>query len=159
MNIKKFDLSIIEFFNKIAEPLARVGLFILFFWFGLLKILKIGPADDFVREYFMALGSPLVSFSTFLLLVGLFECLIGVLFLIKGLERVVLPLLFLHMVNTFMPLLIMPEATWQGFLVPTLKGQYIIKNIIIVAVVIALGARLHPFTKRQTKKVKSKKKS
>jgi hypothetical protein len=63
----------------------------------------------------------------------LFYCIdsilsIGVLFLIKGAERVVLPLLAIHMVTTFLPLFFLPEVSWQSALVPTLTGQYIIKK-------------------------------
>lgn len=32
-----------------------------------------------------------------------------------------------------MPPFIIPATTWSGFLVPTLEGQYFIKNILIIA--------------------------
>jgi uncharacterized membrane protein YkgB len=74
----------------------------------------------------------------------LFECLIGILFLIKGAERIVIPLLFIHMLTTFGPLIFLPSETWHSFLVPTLEGQYIIKNLIIIALGIGIAAHLHP---------------
>ena len=44
-------------------------------------------------------------------------------------------LLFLQMSGTFMPLVLLPSITFQSsnYLLPTLEGQYIIKNIIIIA--------------------------
>jgi uncharacterized membrane protein YkgB len=85
-----------------------------------------------------------MSFGLFLVLFGLFECLIGLLFLIKGAERVVIPLLLVHMITTFGPLVFLPSETWQAFLVPTLEGQYIIKNLVIIAAAIGIASHLHP---------------
>jgi uncharacterized membrane protein YkgB len=89
-----------------------------------------------------------MSFGTFLILFGLFECLIGILFLIRGAERVVIPLLFIHMVTTFGPLYFLPSETWTGFMVPTLEGQYIIKNLLIIAAAVGVAAHLHPLQKK-----------
>ena len=43
--------------------------------------------------------------------------------------------------GTFMPLVILPSITFQNsnFLLPTLEGQYIIKNIIIIASALVVG--------------------
>ncbi len=59
-------------------------------------------------------------------------------------ERLVIPLLALHMITTFMPLFLLPSITWAGFFVPTLEGQYIIKNLVIIAAAIGIAAQLHP---------------
>jgi len=140
------DLKIIHFFRKISIPAARFGLFVVFFWFGILKVIGLSPATPLVQALFEHTIS-FMNFSTFLVAFGLFECLIGLMFLIKGWERVVIPLLFLHMITTFMPLLLLPSETWQAFMVPTLEGQYIIKNLVIIAAAIGIAAHLHPFRK------------
>lgn len=128
-------------------PVARFGLFVIFFWFGLLKVVGLSPASAVVERLFNQ-TIPFMSFGTFLILFGLFECLIGILFLIRGAERVVIPLLFIHMITTFGPLFLLPQETWSGFLVPTLEGQYIIKNLVIIAVAIGIASHLHPLKKR-----------
>ncbi len=140
------DLAIIHFFRKISVPVARIGLFVIFFWFGILKVLGLSPATQLVQDLFEHTIS-FMSFPTFLVLFGLFECLIGVLFLIKGCERIVIPLLFIHMITTFMPLFLLPSETWQAFLVPTLEGQYIIKNLVVIAAAVGIAAHLHPSRK------------
>jgi uncharacterized membrane protein YkgB len=89
-----------------------------------------------------------MSFHSFLILFGVFECLIGILFLIRGAERIVIPLLFIHMITTFGPLFLLPQETWSGFLVPTLEGQYIIKNLVIIAAAIGIAAHLHPMPRK-----------
>lgn len=140
---RSLDLKLIHFFRRISVPLARFGLFVVFFWFGLLKVINLSPASPLVEKLFNETIS-FISFPVFIVLFGLFECLIGVLFLIRGTERVVIPLLFLHMITTVMPLFLLPEATWSGTMVPTLEGQYIIKNILIIAAAITIAAHLHP---------------
>lgn len=127
-------------------PVARFGLFVVFFYFGILKVLGLSPASGLVQALFEQTIS-FVSFDAFLILFGLFECLIGILFIIRGFERVVIPLLFIHMVTTFMPLFILPEATWSAFMVPTLEGQYIIKNLVIIAAAVGIAAHLHPLSR------------
>jgi uncharacterized membrane protein YkgB len=143
MPFHAIDVRLIHFFRRISMPVARFGLFVVFFWFGLLKVVGLSPATELVQQLF-AQTVDFISFSHFIILFGLFECLIGILFLIRGAERVVIPLLFLHMITTFLPLFLLPSETWSGFLVPTLEGQYIIKNLVIIAAAIGIAAHLHP---------------
>jgi uncharacterized membrane protein YkgB len=143
MKLQSLDSHLINFFRKVSVPAARFGLFVIFFWFGLLKVIGLSPASGLVQRLFEQ-TIPWMSFATFLILFGLFEMLIGVLFLMKGMERIVIPLLLIHMVTTFGPLVFLPQETWQSFMVPTLEGQYIIKNFALIAAAIGVAAHLHP---------------
>lgn len=143
MTIKNIDLKLIAFFNRAFMPVARFGLFVIFFWFGALKVVGLSPASGVVARLFEQ-TIPFMSFDSFLILFGLFECLIGVLFAIKGLERIVIPLLFIHMITTFGPLVFLTSETWSNFMVPTLEGQYIIKNLVIIATAIGVAAKVKP---------------
>ncbi|MES2623101.1 MAG: hypothetical protein V4576_01685 [Patescibacteria group bacterium] len=145
--IEEMDKDIIHFFRRISDPLARFGLFVVFFWFGFLKVLDLSPASQMVQNLFEK-TIPFMSFPTFMILFGLFEMLIGLLFIIKGWEREVIPLLFIHMIMTCMPLLLLRSETWSGFLVPTMEGQYIIKNLVIIATAIAVAAHIHPLPRK-----------
>lgn len=127
-------------------PAARLSLFVVFFWFGILKVLGLSPASAVVANLLEA-TIPFMSPETFIVSFGIFECVIGILFLVRGLERVVIPLLFVHMVTTFGSLVFLPTETWQGFMTPTLEGQYIIKNLVIIAVAIGIASNLTPMRK------------
>ncbi len=148
MSLRNIDIKIINFFQRIAIPSARFSLFVIFFYFGLLKVIGLSPASGLVQRLFEN-TIPFMSFHTFFIGFGIFECIIGVLFLIRGLERVVIPLLFIHMVMTFGPLILLPQETWQRFLVPTLEGQYIIKNLVIIACGISIAAHLDPLPEKK----------
>ncbi len=143
MKIEKIDSGLIQFFQRSFEPMARFGLFVVFFWFGILKVIGLSPAAGVVERLFES-TIHFMSFPEFLIAFGIFECVIGILFLVRGFERVVIPLLFIHMITTFGPLVFLPSETWSGFMVPTLEGQYIIKNLVIIAAAIGIAAKLEP---------------
>lgn len=146
MSIKDIDLKLINFCQKISGPVSRFALFVVFFWFGFLKVIGLSPASGVVQNLFER-TMPIMEFSTFIILFGFFECLIGVLFLIPGAERGVIPLLFIHMITTAGPLFLLTGETWSATMVPTLEGQYIIKNLVIIAVGIGIAAHLRPMNK------------
>jgi len=153
MNISSIDIRIIGFFRKISVPTARLGLFVVFFWFGILKVIGLSPAGPMVENLFNhTLGAmmPFLPFSVFMIGFALLECLIGVLFLIPGTERVVMPLLLIHLITTILPLFLLQEVTWSRFFVPTLEGQYIIKNLLIISAGIGIAANLHPIGNPKT---------
>lgn len=141
MQISKIDLAIIYWLRKIYPWFSRISLFIVYFWFGILKIFKISPANPLV-EKLLNQTMPFIPFSYFIIFFGVYEMFIGILFLIKGAERLVILLLLLHMLTTFLPLFFLPEMTWQKFFVPTLEGQYIIKNLVIISLALVIGAHL-----------------
>ena len=55
--------------------------------------------------------------------------------------RATLLLLALQMLGTITPLLLFPSETFTTFpLSPTLEGQYIIKNLVLVAAAVVVGS-------------------
>lgn len=148
MNIVSVDRSIIAFCRRISVPASRVGLFVIYFWFGALKIVNLSPASPMVQSLYERTISR-VAFDEFMLLFGLFECLIGGLFLTKGHERWVIPLLAVHLFVTTLPLVLLPYYTWVGPFVPTMEGQYIIKNLAIGALAIGIAAQLEPLERER----------
>lgn len=122
--------------------LARFALFLVYFWFGVLKIFNASPATPIVQALFDQTLAQSVSFQIFSIVFGLFEVLIGILFLIPRLTRLALILLTIHLITAISPLLILPEYVWSGWLVPTLEGQYIVKNILIIALAFGLATNI-----------------
>lgn len=141
--LEKIDSAIISFLRKISMPLARFALFVVFFWFGILKIIGTSPANPMVMDLMHA-TLPFMTWEVFIVLFSIYEMIIGISFLIPRLERFAIVLLMPHMVMTMLPLIFLPAMTWQGFLTPTLEGQYIIKNLVIIAVAVGIAAHLHP---------------
>lgn len=141
--LSKIDFQIIVLLRRYSFPLARISLFVVFFWFGALKIAHTSPASPLV-EALLSRALSFLTFEQFIFWFGIYEMLIGIAFLAPKLERVAIALLIPHMITTVLPLIFLPQITWQSFLTPTLEGQYIIKNFVIVALAFAIAARLHP---------------
>lgn len=141
------DRAIIETLRKISIPLAHIALFVVFFWFGALKVIGNSPANPLVATL-LERTLPFITFNQFIVLFGIYEMIIGLAFLIPHLERLAIALLVPHMITTLMPLILLPAVTWQGWFVPTLEGQYIIKNLVIIGLAIALASHLEPMKKK-----------
>lgn len=141
--IGRFDKAAINFLKKITLSLARISLFAVFFWFGFLKIIDLSPANPLV-EALLRKTLPFISFNQFIVFFGIWEMAIGLTFLIPKAQRLTIALLIPHMITTFLPLIFLPSITWKSFLIPTLEGQYIIKNLVIIALAVSLASYLVP---------------
>jgi uncharacterized membrane protein YkgB len=144
-----------DFMRRLSYPLARLSLFIVFFWFGALKLFGYSPANELVRSLLGKL-LPFAAYDVFVLALGIYEMLIGICFLVPKWERVGIILLLPHMASTALPLIFLTSITWQSFFVPTLEGQYIIKNVVILALAISMSSHLNPAHERSREKNKYK---
>lgn len=117
--------------KQITVLLSRIALFVMYFWFGLLKVIGQSPASPLVEKLFDNTISGVMPFSSFIVLFGLFEMVIGVLFFIPRFEKVATGLFGLHIFTTVLPLFVIGEI-WTKFGVPTIEGQYIIKNLALI---------------------------
>jgi uncharacterized membrane protein YkgB len=140
------DLKVIAFFKRIHLPLARFSIFLIFFWFGAIKLLGLSPASP-LAEALTAQTIGMQYFDTLFVILSLLECLIGVLFLFPKMTRIVIPLLLAHMALVCSPLIILQRYIGQQPFVPTLEGQYIIKHAVVVAVAIGIAASAQPLSK------------
>lgn len=114
--------------------IARFALFVVFFWFGILKLIGVSPATPLVLAL-LAKTLPMIAPALFLKLFAVFEMLIGILFLFPRFTKLATFLVVVHLITTTAPLILLPKMTWTAWFIPTMEGQYIIKNIMIVAIV------------------------
>jgi uncharacterized membrane protein YkgB len=130
------DRAITAWMARYGLAIMRLGLGVVFFWFGALKLVPgLSPAEELVRNtiYF-------VDPDIFQPVLAIWEMAIGVGLLAGRYLRLTLLLLFAQMVGTVLPLFVLPEVTWNAFpYAPTLEGQYIIKNLVIIGAAIVLG--------------------
>ena len=133
------DIRITRWMAAHGLFVLRIGLGIVFFWFGMLKFFPgLSPAEELVRNtvYF-------VDPDLFIPVLAGWETLIGIGLLTGKYMRLTLLLLFLQMPGTALPLVVLPEIVWTAF--PhglTLEGQYIIKNLVLIGAGLVLGAHV-----------------
>jgi len=128
--------------GKHGPTLTRLALGIVFTWFGALKFFPgTSPAETLATDTILRLTGGNVPRDVSLVGLAIWEVLIGIGLLTGKLLRVTLLLLFLQMAGTMLPLVFFPDETFARFpLVPTLEGQYIIKNLVLISAAIMVGA-------------------
>jgi uncharacterized membrane protein YkgB len=140
--LRPLDRRITEWMASHGLTLLRITLGIVFLWFGALKFFPgLSPAEELAGRTIEALTGGAVTPAVSLPVLAVWESAIGVGLLVGRWMRAVLLLLFVQMVGTATPLALFPNETWAQFpIAPTLEGQYIIKNIVLVSAAIVLGA-------------------
>jgi uncharacterized membrane protein YkgB len=139
---ERLDRRITEWMADHGVTFLRFALGIVFFWFGILKLFPgASPAEDLAARTIEALTLGVVQPQVALPVLAVWEMAIGIGLFINRWMRVTLLLLFVQMLGTITPLVLFPAETFTVFpLAPTLEGQYIIKNVVLVAAAIVLGA-------------------
>lgn len=138
----RVDVRVTNWLARYGIPLLRINLGVVFFWFGVLKFYPgLSPAQDLATRTISILTFGLIPPTLSILLLATWECLIG-LGLIFGISmRITLLLLFLQMLGTITPVFFFPGEVFTRIpYAPTLEGQYIIKNIVLVSAGMVIGA-------------------
>jgi len=139
--VNRIEKRAIELAVQWFEPAARIAIFIIYFWFGFLKLIGVSPATPLAS----ALTAHTIGMQYFTLsfkALAVYECGLGILFLFRPMTRVALVLLVIHMGIVSSPLVIVASVAWTHPLVPTLEGQYIIKDLAIIALGIGILAQM-----------------
>jgi uncharacterized membrane protein YkgB len=121
--------------------LLRISIGIVYVWFGALKFFpKLSPADQLAKDTIDLITFGLFSSNASILLLAIWETILGILLIIGLWNRSIFFMLLLHMVCTFAPLFFFTELSFTtspyAF---TLVGQYIMKNIIIICAAIVIN--------------------
>jgi uncharacterized membrane protein YphA (DoxX/SURF4 family) len=125
-----------------AVPVLRISLGIVFLWFGVLKFFPgLSPAQDLAARTIEQLSFGLVPPAVSLPVLAAWEVLIGLGLLSGRFLRATLLLLAVQMLGTLTPLVLFPAETFTVFpIAPTLEGQYILKNMVLIAAAMVVGA-------------------
>jgi uncharacterized membrane protein YphA (DoxX/SURF4 family) len=136
------DARITNWMARYGMPLLRISLGIVFLWFGALKFFHgLSPAQDLAARTIETLSFGIVHPSLSIPLLAAWECLIGLGLLFGVFMRVTLLLLAVQMAGTLTPLVLFPAEVFTRIpYAPTLEGQYIIKNAVLISAAIVLGA-------------------
>jgi putative oxidoreductase len=129
---------------RYSFPLLRVTLGLVIFGFGFLKYFSgVSPAQDLVLHVNRILSLGLVPDQVALPVFATVESLLGLSLIIgRGLRYVVYPLT-LWAVAILSPLVLFPAELFSGpDHAPTLAGQYVLKDIILLAACLVVMARV-----------------
>ncbi len=120
----------------------RISIGIIFLWFGVIKYFPgLSPIEDLALRTTRVLTFNLFSNDAMAKGLATLECLIGIGLIIGKFLRATLLLLLLQLIGAILPVFIFTSEVFKIIpLVPTLAGQYIIKDIIIISAGILIGS-------------------
>jgi uncharacterized membrane protein YphA (DoxX/SURF4 family) len=120
----------------------RLSLGVIFLWFGALKFFpEMSPAQDLATRTISVLTGGLIPPEVSLPVLAAWECVIGLGLLVGRRLRVTLLLLYAQMLGTLTPMVLFPYEVFTRIpYAPTLEGQYIIKNLVLISAGIVVGA-------------------
>jgi len=122
--------------------ILRVSVGIIFLWFGFLKFFPgLSPAQDLAAKTIDILTFGLVPTKIALMTLAAWECAVGIGLVCGVFLRATLALLWLQMIGAAAPLFLFPNESFTHIpYAPTLEGQYIIKNLVLVSAGLVVGA-------------------
>jgi len=123
--------------------LLRLSLGIVFLWFALPKFRPgLSAVDDLAERTIGSLTAHLVTGSTATYLLAALEAAIGISLLTGRLLRPALAALMVQMAGTLTPLVLFPAEMWKAPFVLSLEGQFIVKNLVLIAAAVAVAGTL-----------------
>jgi uncharacterized membrane protein YkgB len=139
---ENIDVRITRWMARNGVSLLRIALGVVFFWFGVLKLFPgLSPAQDLAGRTIAILTFGVLRPELSVPILAVWECMIGLGLISGRWMRATILLLVAQMTGTLLPLAFFPEATFTRMpYAPTLEGQYIIKNLVLVAAALVLGA-------------------
>jgi len=140
--LDRLDKNLTAHMARHGITLLRLSVGIIFLWFGFLKFFPgLSPAEDLAARTIQVLSFGWVPPPTALTLLAVWECAVGLGLILGVYLRATLLLLWLQMAGTITPLFIFPQEVFSQLpYAPTLEGQYIIKNLVLVSAGIVVGA-------------------
>ncbi len=138
---QEIDRRVTRWLAEHGLTALRISVGLVFLWFGVLKFWPdLSPADQLATETIDRLSFGLIGADLARVLLAILETAIGIGLVTGKLMRFTLLLLVGQMMGTVTPLFLFPDVTWSQAFVPTLEGQYILKNIVLVAAALTIGA-------------------
>lgn len=143
--INHLDAVLMPWLARHSIPFMRISLGFVFLAFGVLKFFSgVSPAEDISEQTMRELTLGIIPADIGRILVAVMETAIGLSLLTGRYLRAGIALLAMAMVGVMSPLILFPGELFSGdYRAPTLLGQYVVKDIVLLAAanIIAVRAR------------------
>jgi len=138
----QLDRLLIDTLRRWSITALRLALGSVFLWFGALKVFGSSPVASLIQETYT-----FMPISIFVLILGIWEMVIGIGIILKRALRFVLILLGIHLIGTFTAIWFNPGIFFvQG--IPfclTVDGEFVIKNVVLMtAALVIAGYEVKP---------------
>jgi putative oxidoreductase len=138
----QLDQLLLDTLRRWSITALRLALGSIFLWFGALKVFGSSPVASLIQETYT-----FMPISIFVLVLGVWEMVIGIGIILKRALRFVLILLGIHLIGTFTAIGFNPGIFFvQG--IPfclTVDGEFVIKNVVLMtAALVIAGYEVKP---------------
>lgn len=138
----QLDQLLLDTLRRWSITALRLALGSVFLWFGALKVFGSSPVASLIQETYT-----FMPISIFVLVLGIWEMIIGIGIILKRALRCVLILLGIHLIGTFTAIAFNPGIFFvQG--IPfclTVDGEFVIKNVVLMtAALVIAGYEVKP---------------
>jgi uncharacterized membrane protein YphA (DoxX/SURF4 family) len=132
---QRIDAGLHRFLRAHSITMLRVALGLVILGFGILKFFPgVSPAEELVKMTIDKLSLGVVPGHVAIVLVAVLETVVGLLLVAGRFLRVAVYLLFGMLIGVLAPLALFTGRLFAGpHNAPTLEGQYVIKDLILVA--------------------------
>lgn len=133
--LQKVDAAMHRFLVDHSIQLLRIVVGLLFLVFGLLKFFPdVSPVEELTIKTTDALSFGLVPGHIAIVLIASLECIIGLLLITGRFLRIAIYLLAAQLIGILAPLVLFSGRLFAGpHNAPTLEGQYVLKDLLLVA--------------------------
>lgn len=137
------EAAVKVFLQRWSIPALRVALGAVFLVFGALKFFPgLSPVEALVSQTWEKLTFGLVSGQAALVATAVIEVVAGALLIAgRGFARIGLVVLAIAYVGILSPIVLLPGEVF-GPVGPTLTGQYIFKNVVLIAAALVVASRV-----------------
>jgi len=112
--------------------------------FGLLKVFLSSPIRDLAEA-----ALPFVKSDILFQLFGICEIILGMGLLFKKSRLYFAIGVFIHLLGTFSTILLAPQLLFSAQLIPTLHGEFVAKNLVILAAVLVIIQKEYEIHKKE----------
>jgi uncharacterized membrane protein YphA (DoxX/SURF4 family) len=132
---------VLDLLRPLAVPALRIALGVVYIWFGILKIVGLSPVADMVASMLPFLPAQVAVVS-----LGVVEVLLGAALVLRLLVPWIAAVQVVHLLGTFAVFLFRPDLTFVdgNLLAVSLEGEFIAKNLVLVAALVVVAAHTPP---------------
>lgn len=141
--LQRVEAKFLEWAEAYSYSILRVSIGMVYALFGSLKFFpNHSPAEELAVDTIEKLSTGLLPGDAALLSLAVLETGLGLCLIFHCRLRLIVYVAVGHMLGTFLPLFFFPEQAFTGFpLSPSLLGQYIFKNAVIVGALLVVYAK------------------
>lgn len=144
------EAAIHRWLTRYSITALRISMGAVLFGFGILKYFPgVSPAEDMVMAttHLLSFGlvPAVVPYGVAMALTATLECAIGLLLITGRCLRLTIALLVVQLTGILSPVVLLTGQIFAGpYHMPTLEGQYVLKNVILLAAAMVIATTVRP---------------